>query len=119
MRCYLYRYTSIYLQEKTEMIIRQWIFKTAIENAARFEEFERKEGLPMVSSQAGCVSVELIRRRAEESSELAEYSMLSRWESWEHVQNALNSTSWKEEVALFLTQGFGVANGSVAHYEVL
>jgi quinol monooxygenase YgiN len=110
---------NFFMGKVRKMIIRQWIFKTAKENAARFEEFQLGVAIPMVTAQAGCVAVDVMRRKPEENGELAEYCMISRWESWEHVQNALNSTSWKEEVALFLTQGFGGANGSVAHYEVI
>lgn len=101
------------------MVIRQWIYKTAVENAARFEQFEYKEGLPMMLSQSGCLGVEFFRRRPEEVSEpgIAEYTLLSSWENWELLQAGLASKSWREEVELFLSQGFGEGNGFITHYD--
>jgi hypothetical protein len=101
------------------MVIRQWIFTTAAENAERFEAFEYKYGLPMVQGQLGCLRVEFFCRRPEENSNdsLVEYTMISAWESWKKLQTALQSQSWREEVALFLTQGFGEGNGTVSHFD--
>lgn len=100
------------------MLTRIWNYQTALENVDRFEGFETNYGLPMVSGQPGCLGVELIRRRpeAERAATAAEYCMISRWESAELLQAALSSQSWREEIELFLSQGFGEGNGSSSVY---
>ena len=101
------------------MVIRLWMYKTAAENADRFEEFESKVGLEMMLSQPGCQSAELFRMLPDQKNEpgIAEYSIISRWESWQLLETAFNSKNWLDEVALFLAQGFGEGNGIIKHYE--
>ncbi|HEX2915098.1 MAG TPA: antibiotic biosynthesis monooxygenase family protein [Chloroflexia bacterium] len=103
------------------MIIRLWIYRTLVEHAERFEEFERRVGLPMVKGQPGCLSVELLRLRPTtgDDQKEVEYNMLSRWESAEAMLTARNSQAWKDEVALFIAQGFGEGNGETKHFEQL
>jgi len=100
------------------MVIRSWTYQTAAHNATRFEEFEYEYGLPMMNGQRGCLEVKFYRRCPEESNtEIAEYSMISKWASWELLQAALDSKSWCDEVALFLSQNFGEGNGVIKHYD--
>jgi quinol monooxygenase YgiN len=75
----------------------------------------------MMSGQPGCLGVELIRRRdsGEVAGGSAEYCMISLWESYELLQAALSSQSWREEIELFLAQGFGEGNGTNAVYEMV
>jgi heme-degrading monooxygenase HmoA len=98
------------------MFVRIWTFSPRPENAARYEEFARQVAMPMVRNQPGCLGVELFRR-SDGATGKAEYVMISRWESREILQAALNSTAWKEEVQLFLEQDFGGENGSAQHYD--
>lgn len=101
------------------MVVRLWIYKTAVVNATRFEKFEQAVGVPMMLSQKGCLGVELMRLRTEASDEqgLAEYTIISRWQSWELLQAALQSSDWQDEVGVFLAQGFGEGNGTIKHYD--
>ncbi len=103
------------------MIIRIWTYSTVTANAARFEEFEQKVGLAMMLSQPGCLGAALFKLRpgAGENSGLSEYVIISRWESWEQLKTALESKSWKDEIELFLAQGFGEGNGSVQHFDLV
>jgi heme-degrading monooxygenase HmoA len=100
------------------MIVRLWTFPVRAQDAARFEEFERREGIPMMQGQKGCLGVEMFRRLSEDKYVL-EYNLLSRWEDWEQLQTALASTAWKEEVELFVSQGFGEGNGVITHFEAV
>src|SRR4051812_37852954 len=95
------------------MLTRIWNYQTALENVPTFEAFEQNYGLPMIISQPGCLGVELIRRRSEgeQAETVAVYCMITRWENYELLQAALSSTSWREEIELFLAQGFGEGNG--------
>lgn len=81
----------------------------------RFEDFEKREGIPMMQNQVGCQGVEMFCRLSE--GETLEYSLLSRWENMELLQAALTSQSWQDEVQLFLAQDFGEGNGTIVHYE--
>lgn len=101
------------------MLTRIWNYQTALENSPTFEAFEQNYGLPMVSGQPGCLGVELIRRRpeGEAATTMAVYYMISRWESYELLQAALSSQSWREEIELFLSQGFGEGNGVTFLYD--
>jgi heme-degrading monooxygenase HmoA len=104
-----------------QMLTRIWNYRTALENAGRFEVFETNFGLPMMHGQPGCLGVELIRRRdgGDSTKAAAEYCMISLWESYELLQAALSSQSWREEIELFLAQGFGEGNGTNAVYETV
>jgi hypothetical protein len=105
------------------MVTRIWNYRTAWENVEAFEAFEQNFGLPMITGQAGCLGVELIRRKPEGGQELsqaaaqAEYCMITRWESYDFLQEALASQTWKEEIELFLSQGFGEGNGFTVVYD--
>ncbi|MDB5081684.1 MAG: hypothetical protein JWP00_3608 [Chloroflexi bacterium] len=103
------------------MLIRIWNYQTARENVAHFEAFEQNYGLPMVSRQPGCLGVELVRKRHEGQPEgpNAVYCMISRWESYELLQTALASQTWREEIELFLAQGFGEGNGVTYVYNLV
>lgn len=103
------------------MLTRIWNYRTAWENVSTFEAFEQNFGLPMIIGQPGCLGVELIRRKPEgdQKSEQAEYCMISRWESYEYLQQALASPIWKEEIELFLAQGFGEGNGFTVVYDLV
>lgn len=103
------------------MLTRIWNYRTAWGNVEAFEAFEQNFGLPMVSGQPGCLGVELVRRKPEGGQELAqaEYCMISHWESYEYLQQALASHTWKEEIELFLAQGFGEGNGHTVVYELV
>ncbi len=103
------------------MLTRIWSYQTALENVAAFETFEQNFGLPMVSGQPGCLGVELIRRKPEGGQKLAqaEYCMVSHWESYYYLQLALASQTWKDEIKLFLVQGFGEGNGTTIVYELV
>jgi heme-degrading monooxygenase HmoA len=103
------------------VLTRIWNFQTALENAGRFEVFETNFGLPMVSGQPGCLGVELLRRRTGDNSTAvaAEYCMISLWESYELLQAALSSQGWRDEIELFLAQGFGEGNGSNTVFETV
>ena len=101
------------------MLTRIWNYKTAWENVAAFEAFEQNFGLPMISGQPGCLGVELIRRKPEGVQKLdqAEYCMITRWESYAYLQQALASQTWREEIELFLAQHFGEGNGITFVYD--
>lgn len=103
------------------MLTRIWNFQTAVKNVPAFERFEQNFGLPMIIGMPGCLGVELIRRRSPEGKDpgMAEYCMISRWESIELLQTALASTTWKEEIELFLAQKFGDGNGYTVVYDVV
>src|SRR4051812_37665134 len=102
------------------MLIRIWNYQTAIENVPALEKFEQNFGLPMIIGTPGCLSVELIRRIFPEVEDpnIAEYCMISRWETRELLETALASNTWKEMIKLFLSQGFGEGNGYNILYEV-
>ena len=103
------------------MLTRIWNYQTALENVPAFERFEQNFGLPMISGQPGCLGVELIRKRPEggKKPEVAEYCMISRWESYELLQTALASSVWRDEIELFLAQGFGEGNGITYVYQMV
>lgn len=100
------------------MIFRIWKYRLPAVDATRFEQFEHENGLPMVR-QAGCLQVDFMRRRPEPGDEpgMIEYVMVSAWENWQQLETALNSKLWQDEVALFLSQGFGEGNGEIGHYD--
>jgi quinol monooxygenase YgiN len=101
------------------MIIRFWTYQVKQTDADRFEDFERREGIPMMQQQVGCQGVEMFCRLSEGSEgETLEYRLLSRWENMELLQTALTSQSWQDEVQLFLAQDFGEGNGTIVNYEV-
>ena len=107
------------------MLTRIWNYQTTWGNVEAFEAFEKNFGLPMLSGQPGCLDVELIRRKQEGADTQdyklgqAEYCMISHWESYYYLQEALASQAWKEEIELFLAQGFGEGNGFTVVYEVV
>lgn len=103
------------------MLTRIWNYQTAWENVRAFEAFEQNFGLPMVNGQPGCVGVELVRRKPEagQTPAQAEYCMISHWESYDYLQEALASQAWKEEIKLFLAQGFGEGNGFTVVYDLV
>jgi quinol monooxygenase YgiN len=103
------------------MLTRIWNYHTAWENVTAFETFEQNFGLPMVSGQPGCLGVELVRRKPEggQAPAQAEYCMISHWESYDYLQEALASQTWKEEIELFLAQGFGEGNGVTLVYDLV
>ena len=103
------------------MLTRIWNFQTALENVPTLEAFEQNYGLPMITSQPGCLGVELLRRRPEigQAETVADYCMIIRWESYELLQSAITSTSWREVIELFLSQGFGEGNGVNFVYDMV
>ena len=103
------------------MLTRIWNYRTAWENVAAFEAFEQNYGLPMIKGQPGCLGVELVRRKPEGRQQLdqAEYCMISHWENYHYLQEALASRTWKDEIELFLAQGFGEGNGVTVVYDLV
>src|SRR5689334_10435598 len=107
------------------MLTRIWNYQTTWENVKAFEAFEQNFGLPMVSGQPGCLGVELVRRKPDgvqskvQKPAQAEYCMISHWESYDYLQEALASQAWKEETELFLAQGFGEGNGFTVVYDLI
>lgn len=99
------------------MIVRVWTYQVKKEDANRFEDFEKRKGIPMMQEQAGCLGVEMLRPLTE--GDFLPYVLLSRWQTWEQLQSALVSPTWKEEVKIFLAQGFGEGNGTITHFEVV
>ena len=105
------------------MIIRHWTYRAKIEQAQKFEEFEKGIALPMIQAQPGCQRVELFRLKTDvqpTDKTVAQYLLISHWESSVALQTALASKEYQNEIALFLSQEFGESgNGTISHYDLL